>query len=477
MSYKPDQIHETVIRDIIDLYDTIKNDTDIDEIRKSKGNNKYFKSIASATSNLTSVFPVLCTRSLQIENAAMVTKAIERKMTSMLQMLFASIQMADAPDAFSFLSQFHTNIDNKFITADDAIDIINKVYGEMSTLDSLRAEKMFNEMVSRDMRNLDYVLPENVSESAINDFRIVDTPAGPRIIKEDLQVTKFEYQQDRDAAIDKRNAERDAKTDEYNQKKLNLEREKLGVERQKAVSQIYKNDIDAAKAAQDMIRNQILDSDVKKANELVPTMLTVSFKSIDKDTDNVITVDQAVIGVKAKMYPIDSEDICNRILIKTHDKNAITNLVRATTREISFWKDFVFAIDRAKLDALSYSRKGTSSKIWKTLERRALKSKIRRAIGNKNDATAITTLVISQDEVEYMKKNFNIDIENASIARNLIESYNLIGMCIVDENVEVAKFLFDTGDDMWENVSFTHLERESSDNTYKRVVNLMTKMR
>ena len=57
-----------------------------------------------------------------------------------------------------------------------------------------------------------------------------------------------------------------------------------------------------------------------------------------------------------------------------------------------------------------------------------------------------------------------------------MEAYNLMGVCIVDEAMEVAKFIFDTGDDIYEVLSFNNLERESADNGYKKVINLMTKL-
>ena len=73
-------------------------------------------------------------------------------------------------------------------------------------------------------------------------------------------------------------------------------------------------------------------------------------------------------------------------------------------------------------------------------------------------------------------KNENINMMNSYTARSLMESFNLMGISVVDESIEVAKFIFDTGDDEYESLTFSALERESSDNTYKRVVNLMTKM-
>ena len=185
----------------------------------------------------------------------------------------------------------------------------------------------------------------------------------------------------------------------------------------------------------------------------------------------------AMIGVKAKLYPIGSEDIVKHVAEKSKDGNWITNFFRATTREISFMKDFVLAIDKAKIDAMSLStRQSSSDKMWKVLERRATVSRLKKAM-RANNAGAITTLCVSQEEVEVLKKEHNVDLERISTVLGLFESYNLMCICIVDESLEVAKFIFDENEPSWETISFTHLERESSDNTYKRVVNLMTKMR
>ena len=183
-----------------------------------------------------------------------------------------------------------------------------------------------------------------------------------------------------------------------------------------------------------------------------------------------------IIGVKAKLYPVDSQDLINHIKSKVADTNWLNTLIRASTKEISFWKDFIFAIDKAKIDALSNSRRGSASKMWKVLERRALKSRIRRGTSTINDATAITSLVLTQEEVEYLKKMENINIEEPRVFRALLESYNLMAIVIVDEAMEVCKFVFDTGDDTYETIGFNLLEREASDNSYKKIVNLMTKV-
>ena len=82
----------------------------------------------------------------------------------------------------------------------------------------------------------------------------------------------------------------------------------------------------------------------------MPTSMIVNFIATNDngETERVT----GIIGVKAKMYPVDSIDICNRLSSKIKDRNGLFNLVRASTREISFFKDLAFAIDKAKLDAI-----------------------------------------------------------------------------------------------------------------------------
>lgn len=419
-------IHETVLRDIVDIVTDIK---DSDELFQGFKSNKSFKSIASASSNLTLVFPVIVSRNTQIENASMVVKAIERKAVSMLQILFSALSISNSDDGMEFIKKFHTNLKiddvpsvDQFI---DAMDSLVKESAGAKFIDPKIVNKIKN-----DMQNINYFLPDSINECSLNDYSVVNTYSGKKAIKET----------------------------QYHKQGINEERNSRLKD--------YTNYLD----------KQLLDNDVKKSNELVPTSMIVNFIYDDGTDANAIET-QIVIGVKAKMYPVDSEDIINRLVLKNKDRNKLIDFVRSTTREISFVKDFLLAIDRCKMDALSLSNKGSSSKLWKILERRALRSKVRRAIGQVNDASAITTLVITQEEVEYIKKNENINLEKPNIIRPIMESLNFMGVCIIDESSEKAKFIFDTGDDIYETLSFRSLEREGENTNYKKIINLMTQMR
>ena len=68
-------IHETIIRDIIDLIDTGSKMTD-DEIEINP--RASFKSISHATNKLTLVFPLMVDRDLNIKTDAMCQKGLEK---------------------------------------------------------------------------------------------------------------------------------------------------------------------------------------------------------------------------------------------------------------------------------------------------------------------------------------------------------------------------------------------------------------
>ena len=445
-------IHETVIRDIADVIYDVKNAEEL----KGFMNKKSFRSVAQASSNLTLVFPIITSKNMSIDNAAMVSKAMERKAVSMLQMLFSAISISAVDNGIEYISNFHTNlkIDDK-ISIDGFIDALDKFVVNNESVQISNME--LYEKAKQDLKNLNYTLPDSLNETSLNEYKVYPQAyfGEPVVVKEakDKNKKNDDNDGDRTITINKNNTNTSYS---YTSKEMNdLDR------------------LNAIKVKHDIVRNQLIDSDVKKANELVPTMMIVNFISTaaDEPIEN-----QLVVGVKAKIYPVDSVDLLNRIKIKNHDKNGMLKFIRATTREISFVKDFIFAIDKAKVDALSQSKRGSSSKLWKILERRAVKSKFRRTLGQTNDASAISTIVLTQEEVEYLKKTENIDIENPGVIRPIMEAYNLMGVCIVDESMEVAKFIFDTGDDIYESLSFNHLERENNNGLDRKVINLMTKM-
>lgn len=429
-------IHETIIRDIIDVAQDLKDfDPEVDGfLNRSAG--KSFGSITSKAKGLVMVFPVICSNFMSYDTAMLISKATERKAVVLLSMLFQAACISDVDNAEDFIRQFHTNLHTGRMTMDDfgrMMDGFAESTGAFEKMDALALQEYTT--IMDDLKSMNCYFEDNLSDYSIDDFKYVTSPIGENTLISTVvnEALPFDSYDSRDA-------------------------------------QAAKNIADAWAKDQQIASGRIVDSEIKKANELAPTLMYVNFYAGEEKKYT-----SAIVGVKAKLYVCDSEDIMNRLEVKNSDKNLLLNLIKVSSREISFFRDFVFAIDRAKIDALSQSRRGSSSKLWKVLERRAVKSKIRRALSMTNDATAITTLAITKEEVEYLKKTRYIDVENPRIITRIMDAYNMMGFVIADESLEICKFLYDDGEGEYETITYSGLEREQKDNT-KKIVNLMSKM-
>ena len=456
------QLHETVVKDIVDVIGDIKDFDQIDWIN----NKNSTGSIAKRASNLVLVFPVIVSNALSMETAMIINKAIERKCCSLLQILFSSMQFANSDNLIDYLRKFHTNLDLKSgMDLDEFLDIIDKMVDEGTVI----VNKEMYEAIKEDMHNIDYHLSTDFNPISINDYKIVNNYFGESsvVCEANSRNLNTGIYDDKDliAAMNRSINKRVDKSIAKGFKKG------ITVNNNNNIGKADRNM--SAKDATDYFSKQLLDNDIKKANELMPTTMVVNFISTSDDGRNSERV-TGVIGVKAKMYPVDSMDICNRLSSKIKDRNGLFNLVRASTREISFFKDLAFAIDKAKLDAVYMASDSNNARMFKVLERRAANNKFSRLI-KKNDASAITSLVLSQYEVEYLKQ-MNINMEKSYNARSILEAYNLMDIVIADESLEIAKFIFDDGDGVYEALTFDALEKQSNDNTYKKVVNLVSKI-
>ena len=74
-----------------------------------------------------------------------------------------------------------------------------------------------------------------------------------------------------------------------------------------------------------------------------------------------------------------------------------------------------------------------------------------------------------------MKNDSNIDMTNPKVARYVMESFNLMAIVLVDEQLEVAHFLLD-GENQFQDYTFGALERDTGDGSYKKIINLISKI-
>lgn len=437
-------IHEGVIKDIVDLI----GDGGLDNIAGKNfltaKNSRYFSSITKATSNLVLTFPIIVDESVPLSTATMVAKAVERKMVGLLQMLFSAINISNNKDAFDFIGKIHKNL-----TSDDILSFINKMDSRAykESADGMSAEL--------DIEAINKALTESMKHNGI----YLDSELEPALEE------KFVYQEftrpQGGVGFDKNTSS------PFASRLMNIAdqaaslREKAKKNRSSSSSGREAQYVGSAK-----IQDQEFNQELKKSNEVAPSLLIIHFRSGEDEK----SAGDAVIGVKAKLVYVSQADMADRIIMKNGDNNVIFSLLRATTGELSMIKDFMFAVDRAKLD--TFSNRNSSTPLWKMLERRAIVNKKNRFFDSANGSgTAIATLLISSDTENLLEKDYNFRCRPYNML-NVMSEYSCLGFIIADDVTEKVKMLFDDNSTNFEVLSYTSLEREDK-SQYKKLINLM----
>lgn len=429
---------------------------------RSSRDSYSYSSAAKAASKLIAVYPVLISKSVNPETARMVSKYIEQKGCIIIQLALQMNNISSAENGAEYLRKFHQNLN---IGGDDMAamgSIINAMIGDISDTrnnrmdfqhnstsiaDSMAKEKILESIdwdsilendnsiniSGQQMRELMEVFSDaekyqiydtNLNERSINDF-IVKESAG------DYRVTFKAFHED------------------DNDRKL-----------------IKPSELVSGG------RNALLDRDVKKINSAVPSLIIVKFY----DNSNARVATEFIIGVKSKVLAVDAAEILRRIANDNADGKSFLNIMRAITGELKI-SDFLFGLSRTKEDLKSTRIKGAYGDTWNLLQNRAAAAKTALARGQRNDFSAITTVVISMDDADDLFKEENLDITNPSVAKHFMESYNLLGFAIVDDASESVKFMFDDGNRYFEEFSYRMLGRETEAENYKNMIKLMANSR
>ena len=463
-------------------------------------------SIARASKDLTMSFPVLSTDTISPDTAAMLTKAIERNNVSMLQMLIASYHI-NANNGLEAVKMIHTNMDNSF-RAEDLIDAVvgtsdyfsGRLYESVENIGDVKHEctrppinytRFLQEAQAEFLNTCNIRYPESsISESSVADYTVTERFNDITVLKEANSAIGSGKNQ---VSIDDLSDEEKKRFENYLKTSSNLDKDDAS--RAKALSdflayqdrqrdfahKLSREEIedrrDAFKARRELFFRQLLDSDVKKANELQPTLMVVPFYY--EDSSGTERSQEFIAGVKSRLITCTSSEIIDQLSRFNKQGVNLNNLIRANTKEISFAKEFIGGIEQAKIDAKKDSKLTKTSPIWRMLQARSSKSGVKRLIrtkNSKNAAVAITTLIITAQEAEYVLENYKVDITNPVVAREFMENYNLLCLIIVDEQVEVAKFLYD-GDSYFTDYSFTSLDKENNSNDTRKLISLLNKTR
>lgn len=461
---------------------------------------KQYSSISKMADEGTLQFPVLVTRAIDIETAQMVAKALERNYASFAQIAFSLspyMNLEKDRDGASFIRNFHQNSDTKYdkydimniplesslaeaydmIVSDDYI-FLGAVYeGTTQTIKADNLEQLVDlmESVNDDILNNKYVPKSNIifnfkdkNLSAKYNNRLLeadnqkmsnkDTNNVSMTIKDRISMQQLKYQKKKDDAMLKQQM---ARTD---------------LDRSKFEYQKDKDALDYETRYNDKIlsQNMLKDNDVKKSNELVPTILHIQVKNVDKNgTVNGIT--DFLVGIKAILHPIKSDEMVSNVVGACMNNDKVFNFLRWTTGEISFFKDFLFNVKEIKDDVAN--RAMGSSPWWITLKRRRAMAKIKDSMIIGKRILPNATIVLTAEEAEWIKSNYGYDVMEPFFLNKIMKTYFLLGFVVVDNAQQMVSFMFD-GHTTFQTVTFSGLERENSrdEKKFKEMLKVMNRM-
>ena len=425
-----------------DILDTIK-DIDFKTLSKSYLKNKKYSSISKMASEGILQFPVLVTDSLDIETLQMITKALERNYTTFVQVVLSMnpiMNLKNEKNIGDYLRKFHQNSDIKT----DVNDLHNI---------SVDLEESFNCLLSDDNKNVMITfIHEGIDRNLILKNKELLRSVYDDIVTECLNnkfIPRSNYTY---------NFINEASTRKYNKNNS---------------IKSYKTNNPVSNSKEVGLPKMLLDNDVKKSNELIPTTLNVKLKIVNKDESDLGFINY-IIGVKAVMHPIKSNDMIENLIRGSKNNNKFFDFIRWTTGEISFLKDLILNLNEIKGD-VNLRSKG-SSQWWLTLKRRKALSKMKNLITSKQ-ILPNTTIVVSADEIEKIKSENGFDLMNESVVNKLMKTYFLLGFVVVDNSSQLAHFLFD-GQQSFQTITFKSLERENINKSaeFKEMLKLVNRI-
>ena len=429
-----------IFKDVADTIRDLKTDYDKSEI-KDYANRIKGSSLARTGAEGTLQFPVIISNALSIENAVMITKALERQFASFTQItlsLHPYLDLSKDKDISSYLKNFHQNSGGRFnslgsLLLEGSYNIMTNESEEICGL--FITTEGCDGRVLKDNKTQLFSAMDYINENALNDLY---KPKNPRVNFKNKNLNNY-----------------------YNNEIVTEAdfREGIG------------NSADNIELRGELRHTQVKmsDNDCKKANELVPTTLALSLNVKDKGSFGGTV--NFVLGIKAIMHPVSSSDVIKNMVYACKNSNKFFNFIRWTTGEISFLKDFVLHLDQIKSDAVS--RTSGASSWWGALKRRKAVARTKRLLPTGKQIMPNATVVITIEELNAIKVEHGFDLMDPGMMRKIMNEYFLLAFVIVDTSQEIAYFMFD-GQNEPQAMSFQGLEKENNNkNDFKEIYKMI----
>lgn len=419
------------------------------------------KSLTKTVDDSTFIFSILATDQCPIDRATTIVRNMEKVYASIVQQFFSQNQMIDITvdrSPVRYMKRFHQNYHPESVIDFDALDAPEKEKQQYLS---------FMESTFPDLEVPNYLFEPVMEEAYEGEYRVFLNPTGTYGVafKEDVCTS--------DLFLEYKELIREHLSD-FDLHPLTASPVVFEApgddELRSAVTASYINglaqrgsnqtlDLDI-KRYKEMKAPQLLDREVKKANDMQPYAIQVRLMAVNDKQEFVQYLD-FIVGVKAYLHPIKSKELVTNICYILQNKNFTFNMIRWVTGEISLFKNIILNIDEIKFDVTNQAS-GMSS--WIPTLKRLRNKRIATDLFSVHKLVPNNTIILTSYEVDEIKSMTGQDLRDAFVAKKLIEKLFTIALIIVDDGTETIDILYDSRSD-YQTYSLETLEREVSMNS------------
>lgn len=197
------------------------------------------------------------------------------------------------------------------------------------------------------------------------------------------------------------------------------------------------------------------DMDVKRANDATPLFTNAEITLNVTNGDTIKR--ELLVGVKSYLHRARADEMVTNLYQCIINKRRFLRTIKFITGEERSLADLLFGIKQLKFDALD-SR--STAAPWKaTLKRFSRLSKISIPYLMK-EYVPNGTIVITMNEVEYMKSQYGIDLMIMDHIRMIMDENFLLGFVILDQENELVYVTYHGHGEVMQTYSYAMLERE-----------------
>jgi hypothetical protein len=396
---------------------------------------RNLRSLSSASSDSIFYFPVVVSNQVTLDEVKMTTKALEKQYASFLASVislypYESIDEGEEVSVQEYLRSFHQNIGIKKATNVGGIMSSLMRFGESVQCDDpeVGARKYIESAYRRSLEKASTII-----EVMREDASLVNSIQGAP-----------DY------------------LDSYARHLLNKMNEALNSGISTDLEDGIADPSDFDRVRMDTFSKEVFtNTEMKKANELVPTFVRAKIGFIIRGSGRVIE-HEILVGVKTYVHKVETMELIEDIYQTISKKQKFLKFIKFVTGEENSLSELLLGMKSIKYDVALAKKQGVSNNQLAMIKKRSRWRDMSVPYIMKNYMPN-SSIVMTMNEVSYLKNRMGIDIfSNNNITKIMDDNY-LLGFVVLDQSNESAFISYESHNYKFQEYPYATLEKELVD--------------